>query len=406
MSERTLRTYGATGDDADVERGRGRTSPPSIRAMDADDAGRKSKKEMLDDLVAEEAALATTTWRERIAGWYGAVMDFLYNQLWAVFTLYVIAAMIGLQEFDSSNGHTYSLVDSIYFIAITVTTVGYGDITPVTVKGKWFVIVVIITGIALATVLIQRITATLIGAKEAAELKAQQEVEESLERDLEVMRKRLGNLMSAEDAARFTEKAMHDREEKAKPNIMFSFVFHPLTIITTVILVGAAIFIALEPGLSYLDGVYWAVVTSTTVGYGDVLPTNDGAKIFASLYAFFVVGIMGWAVSQIASNSISDSAKNQAELRSFTLTPKWLAEQGGDKGYVDKFDFLRAMIVARGLMQASEVDKIAARFKQLDVTGDGTLDVDDLLPADERKGKFGGNRSGSESSLSKKKKGT
>lgn len=400
MSERTLRTYGATSDDMDVERGRGRASPPSITAMDADDAGRRSKKELLDELVAQEEFLkGGETWRECGARWYKAMMDFLYNQLWAVFTLYVIAAMLGLQAFDSSTGQTYSLVDSIYFIAITVTTVGYGDITPVTTKGKWFVIVVIITGIALATVLIQRITATLIGAKEAAELKAQRKLEESLERDLEVMRSRLGNLMSEEDAARFTEKAIHDRGEKAQPHWTLVLAFHPLSIITAVILVGAACFTSLEPGLSYLDGVYWAVVTSTTVGYGDILPTNDGAKIFASVYAFFVVGIMGWAVSQIASNSISSSAKHQAELRSFTLTPKWLADQGGEKGYVDKFDFLRAMILARGLMQPSEIDKIAARFKQLDVTGDGTLDIDDLLPPDERSDK-----SVSDASVSKKNK--
>jgi len=212
------------------------------------------------------------------------------------------------------------------------------------------------------------------------------------------MRQKLGTRLSEEDVARFTEKALHDREDKVRPNILIVMMFHPLTIITGVILGGAAIFITLEPGHSYLDGVYWAVVTSTTVGYGDVLPTKDGAKLFASVYAFVVVGIMGWAVSQIANNSISDSAKNVAELRQFTLTPKWLAEQGGEKGYVDKYDFLRAMIIARGVMQASDVDKIAARFKQLDVTGDGTLDVDDLIPADDS------GEHGSVSSSSKKKK--
>ena len=68
-------------------------------------------------------------------------------------------------------------------------------------------------------------------------------------------------------------------------------------------------------------------------------------------------------------------------MRSFTLTASWLAEQGGDKGYVDRFDFVRAMIIARGVMSAKEFDKIAARFSQLDVNGDGELDVADLLGA-------------------------
>ena len=46
---------------------------------------------------------------------------------------------------------------------------------------------------------------------------------------------------------------------------------------------------------------------------------------------------------------------------------------------MDRYDFLRAMIVARGVLSAEDVDKIDGRFRQLDVTGDGSLDVDDLM---------------------------
>lgn len=53
-----------------------------------------------------------------------------------------------------------SWVDSIYFTVITLATVGYGDITPVTVAGKIFTIFYVITGvgifIALANALIKR----------------------------------------------------------------------------------------------------------------------------------------------------------------------------------------------------------------------------------------------------------
>ena len=61
-----------------------------------------------------------------------------------------------------------------------------------------------------------------------------------------------------------------------------------------VVLTGAAAFENAEPGKSYFDGVYWAVSTMTTVGYGDELPTNVAAKSIAM--ALMVVGIGYFAV--------------------------------------------------------------------------------------------------------------
>jgi voltage-gated potassium channel len=61
-----------------------------------------------------------------------------------------------------------------------------------------------------------------------------------------------------------------------------------------VVLTGAAAFESSEPGKSYFDGVYWAISTMTTVGYGDELPTTVTAKWIAM--ALMVVGIGYFAV--------------------------------------------------------------------------------------------------------------
>ncbi|VVC04284.1 Voltage-gated potassium channel [Candidatus Bilamarchaeum dharawalense] len=42
-----------------------------------------------------------------------------------------------------------SLIDAIYFVSITITTVGYGDITPHTSIGKLFTIVVLFSGVSI-----------------------------------------------------------------------------------------------------------------------------------------------------------------------------------------------------------------------------------------------------------------
>jgi voltage-gated potassium channel len=52
--------------------------------------------------------------------------------------------------------------------------------------------------------------------------------------------------------------------------------------VVAVVLIGAGLF-ALAEDLPFTTGLYWAVTTATTVGYGDVTPHNPIGKLIASL---------------------------------------------------------------------------------------------------------------------------
>lgn len=74
-----------------------------------------------------------------------------------IFYIIAIAAVIlygtigsyVLGQSGNFNVRINSWVDAVYFTVVTISTVGYGDITPVTELGKVFVIVLIISGLSI-----------------------------------------------------------------------------------------------------------------------------------------------------------------------------------------------------------------------------------------------------------------
>lgn len=65
----------------------------------------------------------------------------------ALFFLVVVTLVTGAWFYSTVEG--WSLLDSIYFSVITLTTVGYGDLTPSTTAGKIFTIFYLFVGIGL-----------------------------------------------------------------------------------------------------------------------------------------------------------------------------------------------------------------------------------------------------------------
>jgi len=74
--------------------------------------------------------------------------EFITLALFAFMVIFISAILIYAMEANNSASPIHTLFDAIYWSIVTISTVGYGDITPITQEGRVVAIIVIVTGIA------------------------------------------------------------------------------------------------------------------------------------------------------------------------------------------------------------------------------------------------------------------
>jgi voltage-gated potassium channel len=80
--------------------------------------------------------------------------------------------------------------------------------------------------------------------------------------------------------------------------------------------IGGALYSVLEPDADWFDGVWWATVTLTTVGYGDYSPESFAGRWLA---AFVMAGGLGSVA--ILTGLLADEIR-EARLRDVDETPE------------------------------------------------------------------------------------
>jgi voltage-gated potassium channel len=69
--------------------------------------------------------------------------------------------------------------------------------------------------------------------------------------------------------------------------------------VAAVVLIGAGLF-ALAEDLPFTTGLYWAVTTATTVGYGDITPHNPVGRLIASLVMLTTIPMLAAAFALVS----------------------------------------------------------------------------------------------------------
>lgn len=103
---------------------------------------------------------------------------------------------------------------------------------------------------------------------------------------------------------------LHIQRTKSRRNIAVA-----LSLVLLLVSIGVAFYTYFERW-SFIDALYFSVVTLATVGYGDLHPTHDVSQIFTMLYILFGVGLVLFVFSTISNHimELHDRKKFEDEI--------------------------------------------------------------------------------------------
>eukprot|EP00603_Paraphysomonas_imperforata_P015728 CAMPEP_0114452664 /NCGR_PEP_ID=MMETSP0104-20121206/1636_1 /TAXON_ID=37642 ORGANISM="Paraphysomonas imperforata, Strain PA2" /NCGR_SAMPLE_ID=MMETSP0104 /ASSEMBLY_ACC=CAM_ASM_000202 /LENGTH=323 /DNA_ID=CAMNT_0001624931 /DNA_START=171 /DNA_END=1141 /DNA_ORIENTATION=+ len=273
----------------------------------------------------------------------------------------------GVSFYSSEEGMSFIL--SLYFCMITFTTVGFGDYTPSTVICKLFTCLFVFVGLAIIATLVSNLLDYIIEERE------KKKAEEKLKNTFD----------EQESALKETTSTSSECLGTVIPTFALPILRglqQSIVIISVNLLIGTIFYSHIVDNYSYIDAFYLSTMIITTVGYGDIKPTNDHARAFTVLYSLLGTIVTGNALSKFAS-ALSDykQAQLEAVVLARPLNVVSLLEMDSDKTNigVSKEEFVLYKLKAMGALDPDVIHRAEAQFHLLDITKTGYLSVEDIV---------------------------
>lgn len=122
--------------------------------------------------------------------------------------------------------------------------------------------------------------------------------------------------------------------------------------LTLVIVIIGAVFYKFVEGWNWIDSIYFAVSTLTTVGFGDLHPTHSISRLFMIFYMLLGIPVMFYTITLLGVYSVEKRGYTHPLSNLFGKTPFKHLQKG------------KAKKIAKELEQLSE--KMTTKMKQLE----------------------------------------
>lgn len=84
--------------------------------------------------------------------------------------------------------------------------------------------------------------------------------------------------------------------------------------VASLVIAAGTVFYRFVEDLTWIDSVYFSMITLTTVGYGDFSPATNAGKVFTMFYVLVGIGIFLALVTQIAGHLVEARNKQGSNL--------------------------------------------------------------------------------------------
>lgn len=91
--------------------------------------------------------------------------------------------------------------------------------------------------------------------------------------------------------------------------------FRGLLYLVSIVVASGTIFYRAVEGWSWVDSIYFTVITLTTVGYGDLSPSTAGSKIFTIVYVLIGIGLLVTFIERVARYAAEGHAARRTAKR-------------------------------------------------------------------------------------------
>jgi voltage-gated potassium channel Kch len=304
--------------------------------------------------------------------------------------------LVGIAAYGHLEG--WSPLDTVYFLTVTSTTVGYGDLSPDTSTGRLFTCGFALVGITVILSAFSGFTSvlrgdwrdkllTFVGLAAKIDTNDPNLTMEQVNRAISYPR-RYALALIGPIAVLCSGVALHYHAIRIPPEDPAAYWSLERVLAWMVCgfisdegctdpgyfgLAGSHIAIDIN---GCIDALYWTMITMTTIGYGDITPKTTFAKVLVCLYLPFAVIALADAVADVQMISVRRSIRetdfcqlvDECLLRDATRDP----DAYNVEPVLTESEFLIDQVLANDLVDQAAVSAIIRQFKHL--TRHGTFE--------------------------------
>ena len=303
---------------------------------------------------------------------------------WLFFS-FMLGETVGGDD-DPAGPVPWSFVDAAYFAIVTATTVGYGDVSPQKPGARLFGCFFAVIGVGVIGIALGHVATFLHMKHEQLRRMLQQVALEATKMTLNVAGDTVvqtGKAVTSKKQQSAWSKMRYKLVKRTKPvRKLFGMTreqghvaaklgaaFVPLLVF---VMLGCVVGRALEEEQwSWLDSIYWAMVTMSTVGYGDLCPYAPNSRLycifFIPLSVVALVGCIGAVTHLVVKQEKKEVGDVKGVLRLGCNLNRF------PSGKISKARFVLFMLEQMKLCDPKDLEHTRQQFQKLDRDGNGTI---------------------------------